>query len=88
MQLMEVIKEMQTLKLVAEPYLTEPDTDLGGVVRDAISQGIHMFVACGGDGTISAVSKAMIGTKTILVIFLFLFVIHISSSSKFLMFQL
>jgi len=66
MQLMEVIKEMQALKFVVEPYLTEPDSDLGGVVRDTISQGIHMFVVCGGDGTISAVSRAMIGTDAIL----------------------
>jgi diacylglycerol kinase family enzyme len=46
-----------------EAYLIEPDCDLLGVVRDAIAQGIRMFVVCGGDGTISAVARAMIGTN-------------------------
>ena len=66
LQLLKVIKEMQALGIVAETYLTEPDSNLSDVVQDAISQGINMFVVCGGDGTISAVSKAMIGTNTTL----------------------
>lgn len=62
-QLMDVIKEMQAWKLVPEPYLTEPDSDLAGVVQAAIAQGIHMIVVCGGDGTVSAVARAMIDTN-------------------------
>lgn len=65
-QLMDVIKEMQAWKFVPEPYLIEPDCDLPAVVRDAIAQGIRRFVVCGGDGTISAVSRAMLGTNTTL----------------------
>jgi diacylglycerol kinase (ATP) len=65
-QLMDVIKEMQAWKFVPEPYLIEPDCDLPGVVRDAIAQGIRMFVVCGGDGTISAVARALIGTNATL----------------------
>lgn len=65
-QLMDVIKEMQAWKFMPEPFLIEPDCDLLGVVRDAIAQGILMFVVCGGDGTISAVTRAMIGTNATL----------------------
>ncbi len=65
-QLMDVIKEMQAWKLVPEPYLIEPDSDLKEVVADAIAQGMNMIVVCGGDGTISAVARAMIGTKATL----------------------
>jgi diacylglycerol kinase (ATP) len=66
LQLMDVIKEMQAWNFVPEAYLIEPNCDLLGVVQDAIAQGIRMFVVCGGDGTISAVTRAMIGTKATL----------------------
>lgn len=65
-QLMDVIKEMQAWKMVPEPYLIEPGCDLPGVVRDAIAQGIRMFVVCGGDGTTSSVARALIGTTATL----------------------
>lgn len=66
MRLMEVLREMQELKLVPEPYLTEPDSDLSEVVRDAIARGIRLFVVCGGDGTVSSVARAMIDTNATL----------------------
>jgi diacylglycerol kinase family enzyme len=66
LQLMDVIKEMQAWKLVPEPYLTEPDTDYSAIVQDAFEQGIRTFVVCGGDGTVSAVARAMIGTPATL----------------------
>ncbi len=65
-QLMDIIKELQEWKLVPEPYLTEPSSDFTGIVRDAISQGINMFVVCGGDGTVSAVARAMTDTNAAL----------------------
>lgn len=65
-QLMDVIKEMQAWNIMPEAYLIEPDCNLPGVVRDAIAQGIRMFVVCGGDGTVSAVARAMIGTNATL----------------------
>jgi len=66
LQIMDVIKEMQVWNFVPELYLTEPDSDLPEVIRAAIAQGIEMIVVCGGDGTISAITRAMMDTDTIL----------------------
>ena len=65
-QLMDVIHEMQAWKLIPEAYLVEPGCDLAGVIRDALEQGFRMFVVCGGDGTISAVARALAGTRATL----------------------
>ncbi len=65
-QLMEIIREMQTWNLVPEPYLVGPDSDLQAVVRDALWQGIHLVVVCGGDGTIDLVAGALAGTPATL----------------------
>jgi len=62
-QLMDVISEMQTCKLVPEAYLVEPDSDLSAAVQNAIEDGIRMFVVCGGDGTIDVVARALAGTN-------------------------
>ena len=59
LQLMNVIKELQARHFVTEPYLTEPDSDLASVVQDAITHGFRIFVVCGGDGTVSAVARAL-----------------------------
>jgi len=64
--IVDVIHEMQTWKLVPEAYLVEPGSDLPKVVQDAIAQGIRMFVVCGGDGTISAVARTLAGTPATL----------------------
>lgn len=66
LQLMNVIKELQARHFVAEPYLTEPDSDLPSVVRDAVAHGFRIFVVCGGDGTVSAVARAMQGLNATL----------------------
>ena len=65
-QLMDVISEMQSWKLVPEPFLVEPGCDLPGVIQDALAQGIRMFGVCGGDGTISAVARTLAGTPATL----------------------
>lgn len=64
--IVDVIHEMQTWKLVPEAYLVEPGSDLPKVVQDAIEQGIRMFVVCGGDGTISAIARTLAGTPATL----------------------
>ena len=65
-QLLDVIHEMQAWNLVPEPFLVEPGCDLPGVIRDALAQGIRMFVVCGGDGTISAVARSLASTHATL----------------------
>ena len=65
-QLMDVISEMQSWKLVPEAFLIEADCNLPGMIQDALSQGINMFVVCGGDGTISSVARSLAGTHTTL----------------------
>ena len=65
-EIVDVIHEMQTWKLVPEAYLVEPGCNIPGVVQDALAQGIRMFVVCGGDGTISAVARTLAGTPATL----------------------
>ena len=65
-QLMDVIRGMQSWKLVPEPFLVEPGCDLPGVIQDALARGIRLFVVCGGDGTISAAARTLAGTSATL----------------------
>ena len=65
-EILDVIHEMQAWKLVPEAFLVEPGCDLSLVVQNALSQGIRMFVVCGGDGTILAVAGALTGTRATL----------------------
>ncbi len=65
-QLMKVIQEMQARDFVPEPYLIEPDCDLDAVIHRAMDEGVRLFVACGGDGTIGAVARSMMGTDSVL----------------------
>jgi len=60
-ELVDVIHEMLAWKLVPEAFLVEAGCDLPGMVKDALAQGIRMFVVCGGDGTISAVAGILDG---------------------------
>lgn len=66
LQLINVIQELQALDFLTEVYLIEPNCDMNMIVQDAIFQGINLFVVCGGDGTVSSVAKAMIGTNATL----------------------
>ncbi len=65
-KLMEVTEELQATDIKTEPYLIEPNCDLSKVIQEAIGQGIRLFIACGGDGTVSSVAKELIGTNAIL----------------------
>src|SRR5512133_3798642 len=64
--IVDVIHEMQSWKLVPEAFLVEPGCDLPAVIQDALARGIRMFVVCGGDGTISAVARSLAGTQATL----------------------
>jgi YegS/Rv2252/BmrU family lipid kinase len=63
---MEVAKELQAMDIETEPFLIEPNCDLPKIIHEAIGQGIRLFIACGGDGTVSSVAKELIGTNAIL----------------------
>ncbi len=63
---MEVVKELQATNIPSEPYLIEPSCDLHKAIQEAIEQGVRLFIACGGDGTVSSVAKELIGTNAIL----------------------
>jgi len=65
-RLMEVLREMQSWRLVPEPYLTGPDSDLSEIVRDAFARGIRLFAVCGGDGTVSSAARAVMDTNATL----------------------
>lgn len=65
-QLMDVIREMQTMNFIPEAFLVEPGCDLPGMIHEALAQGIRMFVVCGGDGTISGVARCLAGTNATL----------------------
>jgi diacylglycerol kinase family enzyme len=65
-EIVDVIHEMQNWNLVPEAFLVEPGCDLPGVIEDALTRGIKMFVVCGGDGTISAVARSLAGTHATL----------------------
>jgi YegS/Rv2252/BmrU family lipid kinase len=43
--------------------LTTPEVDAGQLAHEAIERGVHMIIASGGDGTISAVADALVGTN-------------------------
>lgn len=60
-QLTDVVSAMQAWKLIPEVFLLDRSSDLPTMVRDTIAQGVHLFAACGGDGTVSAVAKAIAG---------------------------
>jgi diacylglycerol kinase (ATP) len=65
-QLMDVISQMQSWKLIPEAFLVEAGSNVPGMIQDALAQGIRMFVVCGGDGTISAVARLLAGTHATL----------------------
>lgn len=65
-QLMDVIRAMQSWKLIPEAFLVEPGGDLPSVVQNALEDGIRMFVVCGGDGTIDRMAGALAGKNATL----------------------
>jgi len=66
LNILDVVHEMQSWKLVPETYLVEPDSNLQEMVQDALSRGIRLFVVCGGDGTISSVAYLLAGSRATL----------------------
>ncbi|MFB8791183.1 MAG: YegS/Rv2252/BmrU family lipid kinase [Potamolinea sp.] len=61
-------QDLLTIRTLLEPEidldirLTTPEVDAGQIAREAISRGVHMIIASGGDGTLSATAEALVGT--------------------------
>jgi diacylglycerol kinase (ATP) len=49
-----------------EIHETKDSEDLGALIRDRMTKGVDLVVACGGDGTVGAVANALVGTDTLL----------------------
>lgn len=64
--IMDVIHELQSWKIVPEVFLVEPGCDLPAMIKDSLVRGIRLFVVCGGDGTISTVARSLAGTTATL----------------------
>ena len=60
---LEFIKQMLEPHLHLEVHLTSPDIDPQELATQAIAQNADIIIASGGDGTVSAVAGAVIGTK-------------------------
>ena len=58
-EIQDVIHELQAWQFEPEAYLVEPGCDLSEVVRNALAQGIRLFVVCGGDGTHSCGRRSL-----------------------------
>ncbi len=61
--LQNIIRGLQTLHFTPEVYLTQPGDDLKSIILDALHRKIHLFIVCGGDGTIEAVASHLIGKR-------------------------
>ncbi len=59
---LEFIKQMLEPHLHLEVHLTSPDIDPKELAQQAIAQDADLIIASGGDGTVSAVAGAIIGT--------------------------
>lgn len=65
-QLMDLIREMQSWKLTPEVFLIEPGCDVRAMVTDSLAKWVNLFVACGGDGTVSSVAQELDGKRATL----------------------
>ena len=60
---LEFIRQMLEPHLHLEVHLTSPDIDPQELATQAIAQNADLIIASGGDGTVSAVAGAVIGTE-------------------------
>lgn len=65
-QLVELLRHLQTQKIETEVILVQPTHRLHLVARNAARDGAKMVIVSGGDGTIENVALGLVGTKTTL----------------------
>ena len=63
LQELEFVQQMLDPHLHLEVHLTSPNIDPQELAAQAIATGADMIIASGGDGTVSAVAGALIGTQ-------------------------
>ncbi len=63
LRLLDVITELQGLRILPEVYLVEPSSDLKSVVHEALHRRFDMIIVCGGDGTVDSVATALAGKR-------------------------
>ena len=62
-------QDLLTIRTLLEPevdldiQLTTPEIDAGQLAHEAVDRGVHMIIASGGDGTLSATAEALVGTN-------------------------
>jgi YegS/Rv2252/BmrU family lipid kinase len=62
-------QDLLTIRTLLEPEidldikLTTPEIDAGQLAKEAVDRGVHMIIASGGDGTLSATAEALVGTN-------------------------
>lgn len=62
-------QDLLTIRTLLEPeidldiQLTTPEIDAGQLAKEAVDRGVHMIIASGGDGTLSATAEALVGTN-------------------------
>lgn len=59
----EVVGLLQSYRFDPQVFLLRPDSDLADRVKQALADGIALFVACGGDGTSSSLARLLVGSQ-------------------------
>lgn len=65
-QLLELLRQLQTVNIQAEILLVQPEMRLGAWARSAARAGTKMVIVSGGDGTIENVALGLVGSSTTL----------------------
>jgi diacylglycerol kinase (ATP) len=63
LRLLNVITELQELRILPEVYLVQQGSDLKSVVGDALRRRFELVIVCGGDGTVDSVASALAGKR-------------------------
>ncbi len=64
----DAMNAMKMAGISAELLLTEQGRDMRYSIHAALAKGQRLFVACGGDGTVSPVAAALAGTDSVMAI--------------------
>ncbi len=65
-QLLELLRQLQTVRIQAQVLVVQPQMRLGALARRAVRDGAKMVIVSGGDGTIENVALGLVGSSTTL----------------------